>query len=192
VSALASFDMDDTIITTRSGKIFAETADDWKWWHDAVPPKLRELASVGYKLVFFTNQSGIGKGTTDVEAFRQKIDAVQAALDLPILFLVATGSDNFRKPRTGMWDHLGSHLNDGVSPDMSKSFFVGDAAGRPSGGGIKEDFSDSDFRFAYHLKLPFCTPDKFFLQEECSLRPCPVVPGTGEQVAALVTSLCSA
>lgn len=34
---------DSTLISTKSGKIFASDAGDWKWWHASVPSTLRKL-----------------------------------------------------------------------------------------------------------------------------------------------------
>lgn len=173
---VAAFDLDDTLIATKSGKTFAEGPSDWRWWHPKVPEKLKELASAGHRLVVVSNQSGIGKGTGDKAAHRQKVDAIQKELGLPLLVLVATGDDNFRKPRTGTFTWLSSKAGGGVAPDASGSFFVGDAAGRaelkkPK---VKKDFSDSDLKFALNLGLPFWTPDRFFLGPDADrARPVP-------------------
>jgi bifunctional polynucleotide phosphatase/kinase len=58
---IASFDIDNTIIATKSGKNFAINASDWKWFSKEVPQKLKELHSSGFRIVFFTNQAGIEK-----------------------------------------------------------------------------------------------------------------------------------
>jgi bifunctional polynucleotide phosphatase/kinase len=52
---VAGFDMDSTLIKTKSGKTFGTTPTDWVWWHPSVKPKLESLAKEGYKLVIFTN-----------------------------------------------------------------------------------------------------------------------------------------
>jgi bifunctional polynucleotide phosphatase/kinase len=53
-----------------------------------------------------------------------------------MLVLCATAKDQFRKPAPGAWAHL-VESNGGVQVEMSKSFFVGDAAGRQVGGQSK-------------------------------------------------------
>lgn len=60
---IAGFDMDGTLIVTKSGKRFAKDAEDWKWF-DAkrVPEKLAQLVEDGFELVLFSNQNGIDKG----------------------------------------------------------------------------------------------------------------------------------
>lgn len=40
---LAIFDLDDTIITTTTGKAFAANCNDWKFLYPAVPVKLKAL-----------------------------------------------------------------------------------------------------------------------------------------------------
>ncbi|KAF3936644.1 hypothetical protein ABW19_dt0204768 [Dactylella cylindrospora] len=44
---IAAFDLDSTLIVTKSGKKFAKEAGDWKWWNPAVPIKLRQLHADG-------------------------------------------------------------------------------------------------------------------------------------------------
>jgi len=56
---MASFDMDDTIITRKSGDKFPKDSDDWILLNDKVAPKIKELYNDGYKIVIFTNQAGI-------------------------------------------------------------------------------------------------------------------------------------
>ena len=51
-SRIASFDMDGTLITTASGRVFAKDRDDWKMTFPEVPGKLKELANnEGFKVV---------------------------------------------------------------------------------------------------------------------------------------------
>ena len=64
--------------------------------------------------------------------FKNKVSAVLSQLDLPITVYAATGRDEYRKPRVGMWrelldDHGLESIN---SVDLENSFFVGDAGGR--------------------------------------------------------------
>lgn len=176
---MAAFDLDGTLIDTKSGKVFAEGPTDWRWWHPKVPEKLRALSAEGRRLVVVSNQSGIGKGTGDKSKHRQKLDAIQKELGLPLLVLVATGDDEFRKPRAGAWAWLASAAGGGLAPDAAQSFFVGDAAGRgelkkPK---TKKDFSDSDLKFALNVGVEFWTPDRFFLGPDADRqRPVPAAP----------------
>lgn len=64
---VASFDLDGTLIVTKSGKRFAQNDSDWQWFHPTrVPGKLSELLADGYKLVLFSNQNGVEKGKVSV------------------------------------------------------------------------------------------------------------------------------
>jgi hypothetical protein len=44
---IAAFDMDQTLINTKSGKKFAQSRSDWVWWHESVPECLRRLREQG-------------------------------------------------------------------------------------------------------------------------------------------------
>uniref|UniRef100_A0ABM5GS80 Bifunctional polynucleotide phosphatase/kinase n=1 Tax=Pogona vitticeps TaxID=103695 RepID=A0ABM5GS80_9SAUR len=163
---VAGFDLDGTIITTQSGKVFPTSPDDWRILYPEVPRKLKQLQSEGYKLVIFTNQMGIGRGRLRPEVFKAKVEAVIERLGVPLQVLVATGSGIYRKPVLGMWDHLCEKANGGLSVSLQQSVYVGDAAGRPANwapGRKKKDFSCSDRLFALNAGLPFYTPEEYFL-----------------------------
>ncbi|XP_067101767.1 bifunctional polynucleotide phosphatase/kinase [Osmerus mordax] len=163
---IAGFDIDGCIITTKSGKVFPTGPDDWKILFPEIQPRLASLLQKGYKVVFFTNQMGITRGKLKPEDFKLKVENILKTLQLPIQVFVASGPGVYRKPVTGMWEHLSEKANGGVSVDRSQSLYVGDAAGRPvnwAPGKKKKDFSCSDRLFALNLKLQFHTPEEFFL-----------------------------
>lgn len=170
---VAAFDLDDTIIKTKSGKSFSLGSDDWQWWHASVPAKLQALNEDGYAVVFVSNQNGISlapdaKTGGEMKAytnFKAKVSAVIKNLDLPITLYAATEKDLNRKPRTGMWDQL---LEDyGPDVDLDCSFFVGDAAGRAGdkAAKVRKDHSCSDRDFAANVGISFHTPEEYFLGE---------------------------
>uniref|UniRef100_UPI00358FDD5F bifunctional polynucleotide phosphatase/kinase isoform X2 n=1 Tax=Myxine glutinosa TaxID=7769 RepID=UPI00358FDD5F len=165
-SMIAGFDIDGTIVTTKSGKVFPVNADDWRILYPEILPKLKQLLADGYKVVFLTNQMGISRGKLQPEVFKTKVEAIIETLQLPVQVLVATGRDVYRKPVLGMWEYLCDKANDGISVDVTKSLYVGDAAGRPANwapGKKKKDFSCSDRLFSLNAGLPFHTPEEFFL-----------------------------
>ncbi|EQC36121.1 hypothetical protein SDRG_06237 [Saprolegnia diclina VS20] len=166
---IAAFDMDSTLITTKSGKTFAVNDDDWKVWHESVPTKLKSLVEDdGFQLVVFSNQSGLSKGKVTEKGLKGKIEAIADMLALPLWFFLLPENDINRKPRTGAWDVMVSEFN--LDVDMTNSFYCGDAAGRPKATGkAKKDFSAGDYKFALNLGVPFWTPEQLFLNSKLSL-----------------------
>lgn len=175
-----SFDLDDTLVKTKSGVKFARTADDWKWWNDIVPLKLKEWINSKPNerlIVIFTNQGGVtnnqqpAKPSVSFEKLLGRLHLILTELSpLPVLLYAATkksaadtklnkGSPaelhkHYRKPGIGMWEHMVQDL--GASVNTGSLLYVGDAAGR------KNDFSNSDKEFAAAAGVQFMTPEKYF------------------------------
>lgn len=90
-----------------------------------------------YQVVVVSNQKQISlkKGATESKSynnFKEKVTAVLNDLDVPLSVYAATESDEYRKPRLGMWrEFLEDYDLDVSGVDLKSSFFVGDAAGRP-------------------------------------------------------------
>ncbi|KAF2872513.1 polynucleotide kinase 3 phosphatase-domain-containing protein [Massariosphaeria phaeospora] len=175
---VAAFDFDSTLITSASGKRFGRDATDWKWWHGSVPGKLRSLYEDGYLVAVLSNQGGISlKGDPKtvksdqkrLADFKAKVDAVLAQLDLPCVSVyAATGRDQYRKPRAGMWHELleDYDLEAADAADVAASFFVGDAGGRDAVPGMSKDHSCVDRDLAANIGISFRTPEEFFLEED--------------------------
>uniref|UniRef100_A0A182MVD1 PNK FHA domain-containing protein n=2 Tax=Anopheles culicifacies TaxID=139723 RepID=A0A182MVD1_9DIPT len=162
---IAAYDMDGTLIKTKSGNVFPKSTDDWQIAFPEVPGKLKSLHRNGFKLVIFTNQAGIGKEKVRIEDFRQKIEALVRKLSVPMQVFISTGSGKYRKPRTGMWQTLCDSKNDGVPIDRARSFYVGDAAGRPELKKPikrKKDHSCADRLLAINVGISFLTPEQHF------------------------------
>ncbi|XP_052888912.1 uncharacterized protein F21D5.5 [Anopheles moucheti] len=162
---IAAYDMDGTLIKTKSGNVFPKSIDDWQIAFPEVPGKLKSLHRNGFKLVIFTNQAGIGKGKVRIEDFQQKIVALVRKLSVPMQVFISTGSGKYRKPRTGMWQTLCDSKNDGVPIDRVRSFYVGDAAGRPELKKPikrKKDHSCADRLLAINVGITFLTPEQHF------------------------------
>jgi bifunctional polynucleotide phosphatase/kinase len=144
--------------------LYAEDADDWIWWNDSVPAKLKEAHEKGYEVVILTNQGRLtdAKGDEAPEAhmFKLKADALLNALDIPIMLYAACANDNYRKPRTAIWELLTEEYNKNDRlVEREYSYLVGDAAGRD------KDHADSDRHFCMNVGIGFHTPEEFFLQE---------------------------
>lgn len=138
---IAAFDFDSTLITSASGKIFSRDANDWKWWNSNVPGRLKELHQKGYLIAIVSNQGGISlkpdpktvkSDQKRLSDFKTKVSAVLGQLDLPITIYAATSRDQYRKPRSGMWQEIidDYDLDSASSLDLHNSLFVGDAGGR--------------------------------------------------------------
>ncbi|CAB3980855.1 bifunctional polynucleotide phosphatase kinase isoform X2 [Paramuricea clavata] len=165
---VASFDLDGTIITTKSGRVFATGPEDWKIKYPEIPGKLQSLHKDGFKIVIFTNQGPISKGKLKKEDFQRKMENISSKLKVPLQVFAATSKDIYRKPMQGMWRHLVEKQNHGMPIDHTRSFYVGDAAGRPVNWApkMKKDFACSDRTFAKNLEISFHTPEELFLNKK--------------------------
>ncbi|RGP70141.1 bifunctional polynucleotide phosphatase kinase [Fusarium sporotrichioides] len=184
---IAAFDLDSTLISTSSGKKHASNGTDWKWWHNSVPTRLRELYQDGYRVVILSNQAGLtlhfdakykgpkANAQKRVSEFKQKCSAVLNSLNLPTCVYAATEHDIFRKPRIGMWKEVCDDYDiPETEVDLDNSIFVGDAGGRTAGVGkgpdgvaaMAKDFSCSDRNFAHNAGIKYLTPEEFFLGEK--------------------------
>ncbi|KAI1007274.1 hypothetical protein K3495_g946 [Podosphaera aphanis] len=176
---IAGFDLDSTLISTASGKVFPKNAQDWKWWNNSVITKLRSLyRDDGFLVAVISNQAGLslnpGTGPKSrLPDFKTKITAVCEELDIPIYIFAATEKDLFRKPSTGIWTELRKEIKCEALEEINlkESFFVGDAAGRLARKNKLKDHSCSDRNFAENVGLKFATPEEFFLGEDA----CPFV-----------------
>ncbi len=152
---VASFDLDGTLIRTKSGKKFAKDKDDYKYSFDNVIEKLHNLMENGYKIVIFTNQKGISMNKVSKTDIINKIEKLFPFAD----YFIACNDDIYRKPMIGMYEKFIK-----LNCEYEDMFYVGDAAGR------KGDHSYADINFAYNAGLKFYTENEFFLNinENCT------------------------
>lgn len=146
---IAAFDMDGTLITTRSGRKFPKDAHDWQWIVPAVPTRLAELAISDALLIIMSNQSGWAKHAADL---RKKVEVMMSAVvmasttnDTPFICMFATDHNKYRKPMTGMADYI---RDAAVRQRQLNGFYVGDAM-------TAQDHSQSDYYFALNAGLQF-------------------------------------
>lgn len=165
---VAAFDLDDTLQKTRSGRpgYLVSDLDDFVFWSDRVADVVRSVHKRGHSIVIFSNQGGV-KGALDgkrADVVRRRVDALANTLDVPLHFFCGTqkGAEKdpfgYRKPQTGAWRYFEKHCNGGTEVDLSASYYVGDAAGRP------RDHSDSDAAFARNVGVRFFTPEAYFTE----------------------------
>lgn len=163
---IAAYDMDGTLITTKSGKVFPVNRDDWKPAFGTIRKILQEKHENNYKIVIFTNQAGISSGKTKISDIQTKIQKIVEHFDIPMQVFVATGDNYFRKPLPGMWQALNQIANGDVSIEIENSYYVGDAAGRGENKLVKKkkDHSCVDRLFALNVNISFFTPEEHFLK----------------------------
>ncbi|PLW30058.1 hypothetical protein PCANC_24007 [Puccinia coronata f. sp. avenae] len=162
-SKIAAFDIDGTLIKVKSGKKFPANADDWKLWANNIPKKLQGAHADGYAIVLLSNQNF--KAPKYRKDFESKLIQLARTLSVPLRVFAARETDKFRKPLTGMWDEFLANWNGGIQPNLSDSFFVGDAAGRPATTSSPKDWNDTDRKLALNIGVSFFTPEEWFSGE---------------------------
>ncbi len=165
---IAAFDLDSTLICTKSGKVFPVDKDDWRILYPEIPGKLKKLHSEGYKIVIISNKGDLSTGKITVPNFMSKTEAIVKRLGVPLqMYGIAANDGPFRKPRTGVWSLIETEACNG-EVDLGASFYCGDAAGRLKdwAPGKKKDFSCTDRLFAVNVGLDFHTPEEFFLGQK--------------------------
>lgn len=148
----AAFDFDGTLVATASGRRFPAGGGDVRALRGAAP--FERLQGQGYRLVIISNQLGVGRGRVGLDVVRERFERFLAATGLPFSVACSLADDRFRKPAVGLWEQCEAWWG---PLDRSRSFYVGDAAGRP------RDFSCSDRKFAHNVGISFQTPEEFFL-----------------------------
>lgn len=127
-------DLDGTLITTKSGRVFAEDKDDWKF-NKNILSRIEKYVNDGYYVMIVSNQGGIEAGAVKLNDFRHKIRRVVNDLivetGLPVSrvgyrFTVTNNPEDFyRKPNPGMaYDLALAYIL-----NLSQCLMVGDASG---------------------------------------------------------------
>ncbi|OAF71639.1 Ankyrin repeat domain-containing protein 45 [Intoshia linei] len=166
VIKIASFDLDNTLITTQSKRNYSNLPNDWRLLAEYnVQKKLNELHQENFKIIIFNNQKGISMGMWTSNNYKTKLTKILTELDVPCTIVCSTGDSVFRKPLPGMWEYIIEKLYPNKKVDASESFYVGDSAGRFLNPLIKKkDHSCADRIFAMNLNLNFYTPEEYFLK----------------------------
>ncbi|KAH7697196.1 pol polyprotein [Aphelenchoides avenae] len=162
---ICALNLDGTIIKTRSGATFPKHKDDWQFWNETVPEKLRRMHHCDFKVCVFSNQFGLSNGAADLQALKSKIEDVCDAIAVPMQFFVAVSDGFYRKPNIGMWRLLEESENDYEEVSKEHSFYVGNAAGRPASANRPADHANSDELFAANAGIEFVTPEVLFREK---------------------------
>lgn len=146
------FDLDNTLITTTSGKVFPVDEYDWKFIYDSVEDKINLLSKNHNTIGIITNQMGL-KNNFLIKKWIFKMNNILKKITVDFVF-VALKNDGYRKPLIKSLDILAD--NGIIIENYSSKYYIGDACGRPL------DHTDTDLKFALNAKLRFRTPEKFF------------------------------
>ena len=115
---IAGFDMDWTLTRTSRGAWPKDPSDI------VLLPRrletLNKLRNDGYTIVIFTNQKSTTESKTEFNFAR-----VNNFINMvgPVILLMSTGDDEYRKPKIGMWEVLNQ-----VVSNITEAFYSGDAA----------------------------------------------------------------
>lgn len=156
-------DLDDTIITTKSGKKFARGIYDWKF-KDGILEAIKAYNPCAIFIV--TNQGGL-KTVMDINTFKYKIHTIMTYISRYLVeyengnvhtvypdykFCLSTDEDDpDRKPNPGMINYFIDLYN----LDRSNCLMIGDASGKEG------DFSDSDKMAAKNAKISYMDVNDF-------------------------------
>lgn len=152
-------DLDGTLIVTKSGKIFPENEDDWKF-----KEHIKEaICEYNPRYIFIlTNQGGIEKGYVDEKRFIAKMNTIMREMRGWGDFIVDgvycksnNPNDLFRKPNVGMVDHFRYCYIMGYDFDNRRALMIGDASG------LQGQFSDTDLRCAKLAGIKYCDVNHF-------------------------------
>lgn len=153
-SSFYIFDLDGTIVFSKSGKLSGSDAADTLIL-PSVPKLFSEIRALGHTILVVSNQAYWTDGA------KEKIQYVHTTLNVPIA--VATGKlSPYRKPSPLIWNTFKATYN--VNP--AKITMVGDAVG-PADPYIPYRWASSDADFAKNIGATF-------------VRPSDIIPGSGE------------
>jgi bifunctional polynucleotide phosphatase/kinase len=147
------FDLDGTIVKTKSGKIHPINSDDWVFNYSNVVDVFSKLDNTIIGVI--TNQKGI-KSTNNLIDWQKKLNNIMKHIKFNFVF-ASLKDDRYRKPMIGSWQYIkDNYLKNFNLQSNEQIIYVGDACGR------QNDFSDTDLKFAYNSGFKFSTPEKFF------------------------------
>jgi bifunctional polynucleotide phosphatase/kinase len=155
IKSVYMFDLDYTLIKTKSGKKFPTSKTDWELLDANV---LNKLSSLKKSLIgIISNQKGL-KTPEQKTDWIDKIKRLNQIVGIDFVF-ASTSDDRYRKPLPGSFEFVREKIV-GVNwdnlIDCDKIYYIGDAFGR------EKDFSDTDIKYALNNKFKFKTPEIFF------------------------------
>jgi len=157
--ALAFFDLDHTLITSKSGRKYILDENDWIYLGDINMLKSGLVDMIAeYSIVIVTNQIKFNINTQNIiESVRESMESI---FGISPSVLISTKNDNNRKPDIGMANFI---MDKTDAPNIE--FMCGDAIG-DSSDYPPYKWSDSDLRFAENLNVEFIEPRLVFPSNE--------------------------
>ncbi len=166
---IALFDVDGTLITSKSGRKWAADAEDWIYLSPTIPTILNEYRKMGWIVALISNQSDWTKSDAPKKKLESVLESLEADNGWRPWCLVATApisrkkgaeSDPYRKPAQGLYDVLLSRLG-WNQEDVRDRLMCGDASG-PSDSFPPYRWADSDREFAKAISAQFLKPINVF------------------------------
>jgi bifunctional polynucleotide phosphatase/kinase len=153
------FDLDYTLIKTKTGKKFPQDKNDWEFLYENISDKLNNLSETLIGIV--SNQKGL---KTDLQKndWIYKINQINKIIKFDFVF-ASIIDDKYRKPLPDSFYYIKKNFNSKYNNiewenliNNKKIYYIGDAFGR------KKDFSDTDIKYALNNNFKFKTPELFF------------------------------
>ncbi|KJP87926.1 DNA 3'-phosphatase [Plasmodium fragile] len=181
-----SFDLDNTLILSRSFFKPAQNEHDYIFYADVID-FLKKKKTENYKIIIFSNQKGVSTGKISLLNIINRVDDVIDKIGIPLECYLALKNDKYRKPRIGMYNfamknnkarideiiYVGDNANRIYDENFKTKFInhlkyvyaqnkvnidIGEIAKR-----LKKDYTDTDFKFALNINAKFYTPEELFL-----------------------------
>jgi bifunctional polynucleotide phosphatase/kinase len=156
IKSIYLFDLDNTLIKTKSGKKFPIDKHDWEFLSPNVKIKLNDSLKIFAGII--TNQKGLNNSKKISEWVEKCINICDKLLSIKFIFASIT-DNKYRKPLCGSNNIYISHFNNiswNKLKEKNKIYYIGDAFGR------KDDFSDTDIKYAINSGYKYKTPEIFF------------------------------
>ncbi|VWU51058.1 bifunctional polynucleotide phosphatase/kinase [Hepatocystis sp. ex Piliocolobus tephrosceles] len=190
---ILSFDLDGTLILSRTFLHPAQDENDYIFYNDNVIDFLKKKESENYKIIIFSNQRGVGTGKISLTNIINRVDDIINKIGIPLECYLALKNDKYRKPRVGMFNfvkqnnkckfeeiiYVGDNANRIYEENFKKSFFnhlknvyqknninIDIENIKKS---LIKDHSDTDLKFALNINCKFYSTEEFFLNVKNNL-----------------------
>ena len=156
IESVYMFDLDYTLIKTQSGKKFPMSKTDWELLYPNIPDKLDSLTNSLVGII--SNQKGLNNKEKISDWIEKCICICKVLKSINFVF-ASVSDDRYRKPMCGnceIYKSLFVNVDWNKLEAKNKIYYIGDAFGR------KDDFSDTDVKYALNCGYKFKTPEVFF------------------------------